>query len=136
MNVRPSAWAALGAAFLISGCAPSYTNLTPRNAASSGPDIHHFEVQWDTSRRGANGPDVKAFVVIGETMYPMNRIPGTSDRWETDAPIPKDRPIVPYRYKFDYTFPTLTQRLPQSDISPPYFLELSSGTPRFNPAGK
>jgi len=135
MNVRPFALT-LGLALLGSGCAPSYTNLTPRSAPLAGPDLHHFEVQWDTSRRGANGPDVKAYVVVGESLYPLQRIPGTPDRWEGDAPIPKDKTIIPYRFKFDYTFPTITQRLPQSDYSPPYFLELSQTTPHFAPPSR
>jgi len=127
---------ALGTIVLLAGCAPTYTNLTPRNAVRTSADVYHFEVQWDTSRRGVNGPDVRGYVVISENLYPMQRIGGTTDRWEADAPVPRDQPVVPYRYKFDYTYPTLTQRLPDSAFSPPYFLNMTKPTPALFPPGK
>ncbi len=126
---------ALGVVALLTGCAPTYTNLTPRNAARTGTDVYHFEVQWDISRRGANGADVQGFVVIEESLYPLQRVAGTPNRWEADVPVPRDKAVVPYRYKFDYTYPTITRRLPNSDYSPPYFLDLSRPVPQFVPPG-
>ena len=126
----------LGALLALTGCTPVYTNLTPRTAVQKAPDVYHFEVQWDTSQRGANTADVKAYVVIGENFYPMQRVGGTQERWEVDVPITGEKTIVPYRYKFDYTFPTVMQRLPESSYSAPYFLDLRkvvSGNP---PAGR
>lgn len=124
---------ALGAIVLLAGCAPNYTNLTPRNAVRTTTDVYRFEVQWDSSRRGANNPDVKGYVAIGPNLYPMRRVTGTPDRWEADVPVPRGEALVPYRYKFDYTYPTLTQRRSQSDYSPPYFLDMSKPVTGFNP---
>lgn len=126
----------LGVLLALTGCTPVYTNLTPRTAVQKAPDVYHFEVQWDTSQRGANTADVKAYVVIGENFYPMERVGGTKERWEVDVPITGEKTIVPYRYKFDYTFPTILNRLPESSYSAPYFLDLRkvvSGNP---PAGR
>ena len=122
----------LAALVVLTGCTPVYTNLTPRTAVQKAQDVYHFEVQWDTSQRGANTADVKAYVVIGENLYPMQRVGGTKERWEADVPITGEKTIVPYRYKFDYTFPTVMQRLPESSYSAPYFLDLRkvvSGNP-------
>ena len=135
MNVRLLSLA-LGAIALLAGCAPNYTNLTPRNAVHTSTDVYRFEVQWDSSRRGANGPDVKGYVAIGPNLYPMQRVTGTPDRWEADVPVPRGDPLVPYRYKFDYTYPTLTQRVSQSDYSPPYFLDMSKPVTGFNTPAK
>ena len=121
---------------LLAGCSPTYTNLTPRNAIRTASEVYHFEVQWDTSRRDANGPEVKAYVVIGESFYPMHRVAGTQDRWEADAPVPRDQPLVPYRFKFDYTFPSITHRIPESDYSAPYFLDLSKPVPQMDTKAK
>ncbi|MFO1459204.1 MAG: hypothetical protein U1G08_07315 [Verrucomicrobiota bacterium] len=115
------------AVLVASGCASHFTNLTPRSAVPVRTDVYHFEVQWDTSRRGANTPSVKAYVMIDETLFPMNRITGINDRWEADVPVPTAKPVISYRYKFDYTYPTLSQPAAQSDLSTPYFLDLRSG---------
>lgn len=87
-------------------------------------DVYHFEVQWDTSRRGANNPNVKGYVMIEETLFPLTRIPGTPDRWEGDVPVPPGKSVISYRYKFEYTYPTFTQPASQSDLSQAYLLEL------------
>ena len=114
-------------ALTASGCASHFSNLTPKSAVPVRTDVYHFEVQWDTSRRGANNPNVKAYVMIDEALFPMNRIPKTNDRWEADVPVPMEKPVISYRYKFDYTYPTLSQPAAQSDLSPPYFLDLRNG---------
>jgi hypothetical protein len=121
---------------LLVGCTPTSTNLTPRNVARSSNDVYHFEVQWDTSLRGVNGPDVKAYVVIREVMYPMQRVAGTSDRWEADAPVPAGVPVVPYQFKFDYTDAGVMRRTLGSDLSPQYFLDLTKPVPQFVPPGE
>jgi len=104
-------------------------NLTPRNAASTANGVHHFEVEWDSSLRGANNPEVQAFVMIGEELFPLQRIPDTTDRWEGDVPIPTDQPVVSYRYKFDYSRPGIRARVVESELSPVYFLDLRTAPP-------
>ncbi|MEN9676851.1 MAG: hypothetical protein RIS76_2747 [Verrucomicrobiota bacterium] len=118
---------ALACAYL-SGCASRFVNLMPRSVDATKSDVYRFEVQWDTSRRGANNADVRAQVMIDETLYPLVRIPGTNDRWEGNIPVPAGKPVISYRYKFDYTYPTFSRRAEQSDLSLPYFLDLRTGT--------
>lgn len=128
--------ALLFAALVASGCASRFANLTPKSAVPVRTDVYHFEVQWDTSRRGANNPDVKAYVMIDESLFPMTRIARTNDRWEADVPVPMEKPVISYRYKFDYTYPTLSKPAAQSDLSPPYFLDLRNGASPGAPVGK
>ncbi|MCW5557367.1 MAG: hypothetical protein KIT22_06010 [Verrucomicrobiae bacterium] len=104
-------------------------NLTPRNATSTVNGVHHFEVQWNSSLRGANNPEMQAHVMIGEDLFPLQRIPNTTDRWEGDVPIPSDRPVISYRYKFDYTRPGIGARIVESELSPTYFLDVRIAPP-------
>jgi len=109
---------ALGA--VVTGCAPNYVNLTPRQLPRTPESVHPFEVQWGTPRTGANNAEVKAYVVVAGDFYPMRRIPNTVDRWEARVPLPPDRASVPYYYKFDYTYPGSPHRVSASDRSPEY----------------
>ncbi|MBN8247179.1 MAG: hypothetical protein J0L84_07015 [Verrucomicrobia bacterium] len=115
--------------FAATGCTSRLVNLTPRNAVGTASGVHHFEVEWDSSLRGANNPDVQAYVMIGEELLPLQRIPNTADRWEGDVPIPTDKPVISYRYKFDYTRPGFGARVVESELSPPYFLDLRTAPP-------
>ncbi|HAB19929.1 MAG TPA: hypothetical protein PLX89_17905 [Verrucomicrobiota bacterium] len=135
MNVCRLLWVVATVA-LVNGCTPTSTNLTPRNVARTPSDVYHFETQWETSRRGVSGSDVQAYVVIRDTMYPMKRVAGTVDRWEADVPVPPSQTVIPYQFKYDYTYPTLTKRKVSSDLSPQYFLDLSKPVPQFVPPGQ
>ncbi len=106
------------------GCTPTYVNLTPNRAPREANDQYRFEVQWHTRRSGANNPGVKAYVVIDQGLYPMTRIPNTDGRFEGYAPVGTERSVVPYRFKFDYDYPGLPQRVPSSDWSPECRLNL------------
>ena len=117
------------AATLLAGCASRMVNLTARSVEPASADVYRFEFQWDSSRRGANNPEVKVYVMIDETLYPLERIRGTTDRWEGNVPIPAGKPVITYRYKVDYTYPKISSRVAQSELSLPYFLEVQRPAP-------
>lgn len=122
MNVRPWALAILTAVTLV-GCAPtSVSNLTPRTVPPNPSRTYPFETSWDSSWRGLKYEDVKAWVVIDGTLYPMTRVPVAVNRWEALVPIPEGRTYVPYKYRFDYSIPGVTGRKPMSEWSPEYRL--------------
>ena len=107
---------------IVAGCTPTSLNLTPSHAPASTNGFYAFEVQWDSPRRGANSPEVKAYVVIETNLYPMTRIANTPNRWEALAPLPPGRSYVPYHYKFDYQYPELRQKALASDLSEEYHI--------------
>jgi hypothetical protein len=108
------------AAAFVAGCAPNYVNLTPTKVTPTPEKVYPFEVQWDSPRRGANNASVQAYVVIGTNFFPMTRIPNTPNRWEARVPLPPELTVVPYRFKFDYTYPGLPKSEIASDRSPEY----------------
>jgi hypothetical protein len=106
------------------GCAPSYVNLTPRSVPRRATDVYPFEVEWKTRRTGANNAAVRAYVVIDDQLYPLARVPNTENRFEGSAPISANRVNVPYKFKLDYQYPGLPERIASSDWSPEYRLTL------------
>lgn len=109
---------------LLAGCAPTYVNLTPRNQPREESSVYPFEVQWDTRRRGAQNSDVRAYVMVDEQLYPLTRVQGTDNRFEGKVPLPPGKSYIPYKFKFDYHYPGLPNRLLGSDWSPEYRLVL------------
>ncbi len=126
----PAVWVLLAALGL--GCTGSRnTNLTPRSAAPS-PDANYlFETTFQTHRRGVQPENVKAWVVVGLNLYPMQPVPNTENRFEALLPLPTDRPVLRYRYKFQFTYPGVLDNKINSTMSPEYELQTKS-----TPAGK
>lgn len=121
-GLKPCATALLTG--LLAGCAPHYVNLTPNFFPRAASHDYPFEVEWQTRRTGANNPDVRAYVIIDQQFFPLQRVPQTENRFAGHAPIPADRYIVPYRYKFDYFYPGMPGKVVSSDLSPEYRLTL------------
>lgn len=109
---------------ILAGCAPHYVNLTPNALPRTATHDYPFEVEWQTRRSGANNADVRAYVVIDQQFFPLQRVPQTENRFEGRAPIPGDRHTVLYRYKFDYFYPGMPGKVVSSDWSPEYRLTL------------
>jgi hypothetical protein len=72
--------------------------------------------------------NVKAWVVIGLNLYPMQPVPNTVDRFEALLPLPTDRSVVRYRYKFEFLYPEVRENRINSTLSPEYELRVSQGS--------
>lgn len=126
----PAVWVLLAALGL--GCTGSRnTNLTPRSATPS-PDANYlFETTFRTHRRGVQPENVKAWVVVGLNLYPMQPVPNTENRFEALLPLPTDRSVLRYRYKFQFTYPGVLDNKINSTMSPEYELQMKPA-----PAGR
>jgi hypothetical protein len=107
------------------GCTGSMnTNLTPRSLPAA-PDSHYlFETSFETRRRAVDPASVKAWVLLDLTLYPMQRVPNTENRFEALVPLPPGRNNVPYRYKFEFAYPGTLSKLVNSTSSQEYSLIL------------
>jgi len=65
---------------------------------------------------------MKAYVVIGLDRYPMQRVAMLTNRWETLVPIPADKDVVTYQFKFDYDYRGIPARQSDSKTSKYYQL--------------
>jgi hypothetical protein len=106
------------------GCSTTVTNLTPPQAPRNARNLYPFEVALDTNQRSIKDNTIKAFVVIGGDIYPMEPTPLLTNRWETLVPIPEDQNFVYYKYKFDYLYKSIPRPKQDSKLSPPYKLEI------------
>ncbi len=90
---------------LLVGCATdTITNLTPSRLPRKDNGQYPFAVEWNSRQQSLIRDSIKAYVVVGLDQYPMQRTPMLTNRWETLVPVPQDKNVVTYRYKFDYEF--------------------------------
>lgn len=109
--------------FLLAGCAtPSITNLTPSRLPRKDNGQYAFSVEWNSRQQSLVRDSIKAYVVVGLDQFPMQRTPMLTNRWETLVPVPADKNIVTYRYKFDYEFRGFPNRQLDSKLSKYYQL--------------
>jgi hypothetical protein len=119
--VVPAALLALAGA----GCTGSLnTNLTPRDLPAAPDSSYLFETSFDSRRRGVDPASVKAWVMIDLTLYPMQRVPNTDNRFEALVPLPRSRTNIPYKYKFEFGYPGTLDRQVNSTWSQEYRLVL------------
>ena len=108
---------------LLTGCVTEVTNLTPRAVPTQTDGIYPFEVQWESPRRGSSAAKTAAFVMVDSKLYPMSPVPRAFNRWEAAVPLPVGVSYVPYKYKFDFWYPSLGRAVTtNSEWSPEYRL--------------
>jgi hypothetical protein len=109
---------------LVTGCTTTLTNLTPRQQTRNPNGLYPLEVMWESSAADIVKDTIKGYVVVGLDAYPMQRSPMLTNRWEAFLPVPGDKNVVNYRFKFDYQFVTIPVRRPGSKMSEPYQLQI------------
>jgi hypothetical protein len=100
---------------MLAGCVTSdltttITNLTPSRLPRKDNGQYRIEVEYATRQESLLKESMKAYVMVGDAKYPMERTPLLPDRWETLVPIAKDQNVLNYRFRFDYQYkaiPTL-----------------------------
>ncbi|HOW68164.1 MAG TPA: hypothetical protein P5186_10195 [Candidatus Paceibacterota bacterium] len=109
---------------LTAGCRTTMTNLTPSQVARNNTGLYPFEVIWDTTQQSIREETLKASVVLGEEVYPMQRTPKLNNRWEAFIPVPADKSVISYRYRFDYEYLSIPNRRQNSRLTPQYQLQI------------
>ncbi len=121
----------LAALVLAAGCTSRMSNLTPTASPRETSGLYHFETEWTSTQRTRNlrQSDIRAFVVIDETVHPMERIPDMTNRWEADVPLPVGKNPVFYHFKWEYVTAGFGANLPNSTRSEVYRLEVVESLP-------
>ncbi len=123
MNLRNSLLLCL-AALCLSGCATTITNITPSNQPRNANNVYPFEVALETSQATIKENTLKAYVLLGETIYPMQPVQLLKNRWEALVPVAANTNYLYYRYKFDYSYNRIPKPADSSRLSPTYQLEI------------
>ena len=100
---------------MLAGCTTTtITNLTPSRLPRKENDQYRLEVWYSTRQESLVKDSMKAYVMVGDNKYPMQRTPMLPDRWETLVPIPKDQNVLTYRYRFEYEYKAIPSRRSES----------------------
>jgi hypothetical protein len=113
-------------ACMATGCRTTLTNLTPSQQPRSTTGLYPFEVMWNTSQYSIREDTVQAYVLTGTESYPMSRTPQLTNRWEAFVPVPSDKNVINYRFKFDYQYLSIPNRRDNSKLSPQYQLRIGN----------
>ena len=100
------------------------TNLTPSQMPRNTSGLYPFEVAWDTTQQSIQEDTLRAFVLVGNESFPMQRTPKLNNRWEANVPVPADKSELNYRFKFEYQYLSIPQRRGNSRTTPQYQLRI------------
>ncbi len=109
---------------LMAGCQTTVTNLSPSQLPRNASGQYPLSVKWESSQQSLRQESLQGFVMIGADLYPMQRTPKVNNRWDTLVPVPADKDILNYRYKFIYDYNAIGKPKANSVLSKPYQLKV------------
>lgn len=121
----------LGALLAVTGCATRITNLTPSTLPREESGLYAFEAEWTSTERTRElrQDRIRAYVVYDGNFYAMERVSRMTNRWESLVPIPEDRRMVFYHFKWDYENAGFGRNHPNSIRSQQFQLEIADTYP-------
>jgi uncharacterized protein YceK len=108
---------------VLAGCS-SITNLTPTQYPRDASGYYRVEAMWKSNQRVIKPDSFKPLVVVDLQTYPMRPVPLVQDRWEAFIPVPPDKDLVRYHYKFDFMEGAFGKPKGDSLMSAPYQLNI------------
>jgi uncharacterized protein YceK len=111
---------------LLAGCS-SITNLTPSRYSRDPSGFYRVEAQWRSNRQAIREDSFKPLVVVDNDTYPMRPVGVVKDRWEAFIPVPADKDMIHYHYKFDFLINAISQPRADSLMSSDYELKIAEG---------
>lgn len=125
-RVSRALWVMVTVGICLSGCTYTrFTNLTPSNLPRDPSGNYPVEMAWESNDRTIIDESVRAYVVVNNKFYPMNKVQIVEDRWEAMIPVPSGTTYVDYHYKVDFDYRSLPRPQSNSDLSIPYMLLIS-----------
>lgn len=110
---------------LLTGCASTFTRLTPLEQPRNANNLYPVEVRFDTTQQSLRWESIKPYVQVNGELYPLRPEEGMANRWEGFVPVPPGTNSVNYRFKFDYLYNAIDkQPQPNSAWSPVYKLHV------------
>jgi len=110
---------------LITGCAGTFTRLTPSQQERNANNLYPVEVAFSSSQQSLRWDSIKPYVLVNGTLLPMRPVTGVNNRWDGLVPVPPTEDVVSYRFKFDYDRNVFgSSPKPDSAFSPIYTLKV------------
>ncbi|MGH7940912.1 MAG: hypothetical protein ACREE6_04615 [Limisphaerales bacterium] len=112
-------------ALLITGCAGTFTNLTPLQQARNANNSYPVEVAFTSPETTLRWDSIRPYVLVNSQLYEMHSTPLMTNRWEGFVPAMPGDNAVTYRYKFDYDYNSFSAQPKRSSVfSPQYHLQI------------
>lgn len=113
-------------AFLITGCAGTFTNLTALQQTRNANNLYPVEVAFTSPETSMRWESIHPYLLVNGQLYDMHQTPLMTNRWEGYVPASPMDTTVTYRYKFDYLYNDFGPKpKPSSTYSPAYHLDIS-----------
>jgi hypothetical protein len=110
---------------LLTGCAATFTNLTPLEQPRNANNLYPVEVAFTSKEQALRWDSIQPHVLADGQLYDMHQTPLVTNRWEGFVPVPPGANEVTYRYKFDYLYNDFNKSPQQgSAVSSPYTLTI------------
>jgi len=109
---------------LMSGCATTFTNLTPQHQERNANNLYPVEVALDSRQQTLRWDSIHPQIVVGTEFYSMRPTKMMANRWEGLLPVPAGTNIIHYRYKFDFSYNAMGAPKPDSALSGEYTLRI------------
>jgi len=110
---------------LLTGCAATFTRLTPLEQPRNANNLYTVEVIFNSSQQSMRWESLQPYVLAGGQLYQLRQVPMITNRWEGFIPVPPSANGVTYRFKFDYLYNNWgTPPKPNSAFSPSYNLKV------------
>ena len=110
---------------LLTGCASTFTNLTPLEQPRNANNLYPVEVAFNSQQQSLRWDSIHPYVLANGQLYDMRPTPLMTNRWEGFVPVPAGAGGVTYRYKFDYIYNGLGKgATPGNVLSPQYKLTI------------
>ena len=110
---------------LLTGCATTFTRLTPLNQPRNADNQYPVEVMFKSSQQSLRWDSIQAYVLVDGVPNAMRQVPMMQNRWEGFVRVPPETNSVSFRFKFDYLYNAFGQPpKPNSVSSPAYKLTI------------
>lgn len=111
---------------LLTGCAATFTRLTPLEQPRNPNNLYPVEVQFNSPQQSLRRDSIKPYVLANGELYPLTAEPMVQNRWQGFVPVPPGTNAVNFRFKFDYLYNVFDQPpQPNSAWSPTYRLRIT-----------
>ena len=114
----------LSLALVLTGCASTFTRLTPLQQPRNPNNLYPVEVQFNSQQQALRWDSLKPFVQVNGQSYPLHPVPMVQNRWEGFVPVPSGSNETQFRFKFDYQYNDFGGPKPGSASSPLYKLKI------------
>ena len=111
---------------LMTGCAATFTRLTPLEQPRNPNNLYPVEVQFNSPQQSLRRDSIKPYVQVNGDLYPLRPVEMVQNRWEGFVPVPVGANTVSFRFKFDYLYNNIgTPPKPDSAWSSLYQLRIT-----------